>query len=79
MPGIGLLPIGMLTAFNEMPAGMFADDGSGIAESPAGMFAGSSFVSLFAGAFAFGRGFDPQPKLMKIAHIKKTGMFLNIL
>lgn len=70
MPGIFLLPIGMLTAFIEIPGGMFADGGIGFAESPAGIFAGSSLISLFPAAAVFELEFaveesdpEPHPKL----------------
>ena len=77
------MPSGMLTAFTEIPGGKFADGGNGFAESPGGMFAGSSFISrlaiLLELTFIFGDGFDPQPKLRKVANMIKADVFLNIL
>ena len=70
----------MLTAFTEIPGGMFPG-GSGVAESPAGMFAGSSLISLpvgrFESTFAFGAGLDAQAK-PAIAIARKTKVFFNI-
>jgi len=64
MPGIGLLPKGTF-AFNEIPGGIVSEGGSGLAESPGGIFAGSSLISLgarvFALAFSFDDEFEPQP------------------
>ena len=84
MPGMGLLPIGILTAFTEIPGGKFAEGGSGLAERPAGIFAGSSLISrpeifelIFA--FAFDDEFEPQPKQKMAANMINVVMFLNIL
>lgn len=80
MPGIGVLPIGMLTAFTEIPGGKFPG-GNGFAESPGGMFAGSSLISRLAGmfelTFAFDGEFDPQPKPV-ITMMSKKRVFFNI-
>ena len=86
MPGIGVLPMGTLTAFNEMPGGIFADGGSGLAERPGGIFAGSSFISLFSIEvefeleFALDGPLEPQPKTVKsVAEPNKIAVFLNII
>ena len=80
MPGMGLLPIGILTAFTEIPGGKFAEGGNALAESPGGIFAGSSFISLFARVLEleFDGVFDPQPKQKMAANMIKI-VFLNIL
>lgn len=77
---MGLLPIGMLTALSEMPGGRFADDGNGDAESPGGIFAGSSFISRFATVLelAFDWPLDSQAHKAE-ARITKNRIFLSIL
>lgn len=70
-------------AFREIPGGKFADGGIEFAERPAGIFAGSSLISLpaifaltFELEFAFDGTLGPQPKLTIEMPIK-TNAFLN--
>ena len=84
MPGMGLLPMGTLTAFTEIPGGKFAEGGNGLAERPGGIFAGSSLITPFAMELEFELVFDgplePQPKPEKMtAKQSKRAAFLNIL
>ena len=84
MPGIGLPFNGTLTAFIEMPGGILADGGTGLAESPAGIFTGSIFISrpVMESALEaeFAGPFEPQPKLvMTIAKLSKMNVVLNII
>lgn len=81
---MGLLPIGILTAFTEIPGGKFAEGGSRLAERPGGIFAGSSLISPFAMELEFELVFDdplePQPKPAKMtAKPSKRAEFLYIL
>lgn len=84
IPGMGLLPIGIFTAFTEIPGGKFAESGSRFAESPGGIFAGSSLISPLAMELEFELVFDgplePQPKPVKMtAKPSKRAVFLHIL
>lgn len=83
IPGTGLLPIGKLTALTEIPGGIFADGGKGLADKPGGMFAGSIFISLgiMFESFVLDATFDglPEPQPHKIkARPKSIARFLNI-
>lgn len=86
MPGVFALEGGIF-AFSEMPGGRVFELVIGLAESPGGILAGSSFISLtgseFESAFAltsvFEGAFAPQPTQAKTtAKVSKKIEFLNI-
>jgi hypothetical protein len=64
MPGVGVVPFGKAAAFAGMPGTLLT--GSGLPESPGGMFAGSSLiifafeVTEFELEFAFEVAFEPH-------------------
>jgi hypothetical protein len=71
----------MFTALSEMPGGKSVDDGKGVAESPAGMFAGSSFISRLDGLFELELAFDNplDPHALKArTKLTKTERLFNI-
>jgi hypothetical protein len=87
MPGV-VLPEGKTFAFKEIPGGIVADGVIGFAESPAGIFAGSSFISLLVIEFALELELEavvegplePQPKLViTMTKLSKINAFLNML
>ena len=84
MPGVGVLPTGNTVPLAGMPGGILADGGSGLVESPGGIFAGSILIAMlaleFELEFAFDGTLDPQPAPAKtIIDPSKTAILLNIL
>lgn len=82
IPGVGVLPTGKTPPFDGIPGTPFT--GNGLPESPGGMFAGSSFMTLALAATEFETeefilevADEPQAVMSKAAGNNKTKV-LNI-